>query len=158
MLTDLDKKNAEDILIIAVETIYEIKLYDWTALNPINMILITMLEHAVHYYPTSVRVRSWQIKMYSKLGLATKITNISKMLYLAPDEKNFERLGAARLSVYTDYGMSDQLGALITEFEEHYRDGVNANKNLIVTAFAERDFEAVNPLMEKNDKLQRSGF
>ena len=122
------------------------------------MILITMLEHAVHYYPTSVRVRSWQIKMYSKLGLATKITNISKMLYLAPDEKNFERLGAARLSVYTDYGMSDQLGALITDFEEHYRDGVNANKNRIVTAFAERDFEAVNPLMEKNDKLQRSGF
>ena len=54
--------------------------------------------------------------------------------------------------------MSDQLGSLISEFEDYYRDGVNANKNLIVRAFADRDFEAVNPLMEKNDKLQRSGF
>ena len=145
-------------MIIAVETIYEIKQYDWTALNPINMILITMLEHAAQYYPTSLRVRSWQIKMYSKLGLASKITNISKMLYLGPDDKNFERLGAARLSVYTDYGMSEQLGSLIAEFEDYYRDGVNANKNAIVSAFAARDFEAVNPLMQKNDKLQRSGF
>lgn len=44
-------KNAEDILIIALETIYEIKMYDWTMLNPINMIMITMLEHAAQYYP-----------------------------------------------------------------------------------------------------------
>ena len=80
------------------------------------------------------------------------------MLYLESDDKNYERLGAARLSVYTDYGMSDQLGSLISDFEDYYRDGVNANKNLIVRAFADRDFEAVNPLMEKNDKLQRSGF
>ena len=36
MLTELDQKNAEDILIIALETIYEIKLYDWTMLNPVN--------------------------------------------------------------------------------------------------------------------------
>ena len=47
MLTDLDKKNAEDILVIALETLYEIKMYDWTTLNPINMILCSMLEHAV---------------------------------------------------------------------------------------------------------------
>ena len=59
MLTELDKKNAEDILVIALETLYEIKLYDWTTLNPVNMILVTMLEHAVQYYPQSIRVRSW---------------------------------------------------------------------------------------------------
>ena len=47
MLNDLDKKNAEDVLIIAVETVYEIKLYDWTMLNPVNSILITMLEHGL---------------------------------------------------------------------------------------------------------------
>ena len=86
MLTDLDKKNAEDILVIALETLYEIKMYDWTTLNPINMILCSMLEHAVQYYPQSIRVRSWQIKLYSKLGLATKITNISKMMYFDSDD------------------------------------------------------------------------
>ena len=45
MLTELDKSNAEDILIIAVETLYSIKVYDWTMLNPVNFMLITMLEH-----------------------------------------------------------------------------------------------------------------
>jgi len=47
MLSDLDQMNAEDILIIAVETIYEVKLFDWTMVNPVNSILITMLEHGI---------------------------------------------------------------------------------------------------------------
>ena len=85
--------------------------------------------------------------MYSKLGLATKITNISKMMYFDSDDQNFERLGAARLSVYTDYGMQDQLEALIAEFQNYYRDRVNDNKNDIVRAFADRDLEVINPLM-----------
>ena len=85
--------------------------------------------------------------MYSKLGLATKITNISNMMYFDSDDQNFERVGAARLSVYTDYGMQDQLEALIAEFQNYYRDRVNDNKNDIVRAFADRDFEVINPLM-----------
>ena len=47
MLTELDQKNAEDVLIIALETIYELKLYDWTMLNPINSMMIIMLEHGI---------------------------------------------------------------------------------------------------------------
>ena len=47
MLDTLGKDNAEDVLIIAAETIYEIKLYDWTMVNPVNSILITMLVHGL---------------------------------------------------------------------------------------------------------------
>ena len=35
-LSDLDKKNAEDIVLIAIECLYEIKMYDFTVFNPIN--------------------------------------------------------------------------------------------------------------------------
>lgn len=35
-LTDLDRKNAEDMVIIAIECLYEIKIYDFTVFNPIN--------------------------------------------------------------------------------------------------------------------------
>ena len=91
--------------------------------------------------------------MYSKLGLATKITDISKMMYFNKDDKNFERLGAARLSAYADYGMSEQLDALIVEFQNHYRDTVHDYKNNIVDAFTNRDFEVINPLMQKIDKI-----
>lgn len=45
-MNDVDLKNAEDILIIATELCYEAKLFDWTVLNPVNFIMITMLEHA----------------------------------------------------------------------------------------------------------------
>ena len=35
-LTLLDRKNAEDMVIIAIECLYEIKIYDYTAFNPVN--------------------------------------------------------------------------------------------------------------------------
>ena len=66
-----------------------------------------MAEHGIQYFPESTRIRSWMIKVYSKLGLVSKVTNIAKQIQVDPDEKNFERLGAARLSVYTDFGMTE---------------------------------------------------
>jgi len=35
-MSELDETNAEDLLIIAIETLYEVKMYDFTILNPIN--------------------------------------------------------------------------------------------------------------------------
>lgn len=47
------------------------------------------------------------IKMYSKLGLATLVTDLSER-FPAPQtpeqEQNYERIGAQRFSVYTDFG------------------------------------------------------
>ena len=46
----IDLKNAEDLVIIAVELCYETQLFDWTVLNPVNFKMISMLEHAKAYY------------------------------------------------------------------------------------------------------------
>ena len=35
-LSDLDKKNAEDMVLIALEALYEVKMYDFTVMNPVN--------------------------------------------------------------------------------------------------------------------------
>ena len=35
-MTELDENNSEDLLIIAIETLYEVKLYDFSVLNPVN--------------------------------------------------------------------------------------------------------------------------
>ena len=145
-MTELDRKNAEDILIIAVETLYEVKLYDFTVLNPVNFMMICMLEHSLQYYPESVRVCSWLLKVYSKLGLASLVTDlVEKFPYI--NDLNFERLGASRFSVYADYGMNDSLEELIQEYKDFYRDKINDNKNTIVTAFLHRDFENIQPTM-----------
>lgn len=153
----MDRKNAEDILIIAVETLYEVKLYDFTVLNPVNFMMICMLEHSLQYYPESVRICSWLLKVYSKLGLASLVTELVEK-FPSINDLNFERLGAARFSVYSDYGMNESLEELIQEYKDFYRDKINDNKNTIVTAFLHRDFEKIQPTMKKNEELSRSGF
>ena len=50
-LTDLDRKNAEDMVIIAIECLYEVKIYDWSVLNPINLQIVSMAEFALQYFP-----------------------------------------------------------------------------------------------------------
>ena len=35
-LSDLDRKNAEDMILIAIECLYEVKMYDFSVFNPIN--------------------------------------------------------------------------------------------------------------------------
>ena len=68
-----------------------------------------MSEFALQYFPDSVPVYSMLIKMYSKLGLASLVTDLSERFpFPAPQtpehEENYERLGAQRFSVYTDFG------------------------------------------------------
>lgn len=116
-----------------------------------------MCEFALNYFPESIPLYTWLIKIYSKLGLASLVTELSER-FPSSQELNFERLGAYRFSVYTDYGMNQNLEDLIQEYKDFYRDKINDNKNNIVTSFLHRDFDQINPLMKKNEKLTSSGF
>jgi len=65
-------------------------------------------------------------------------------------EANFEdiqALGALRFSLYTDFGFEEQLAELTENYTDFYRDKVNKNKNEIVTALKNRNFDLVYPLM-----------
>ena len=70
-LNVVDLKNAEDILLIAIELQYETKLYDWSILNPINFNMISMLEFGCKYFPESEKIANWLIKLYVKLGMVS---------------------------------------------------------------------------------------
>ena len=59
------------------------------------------------------------------------------------NDLNTERLGAARFSVYSDFGMNDALDELISQYKDFYRDKINENKNTIVHSFLQRDFEKI---------------
>ena len=71
VMNAVDAKNAEDLLLIAVELYYEAKLFDWTVLNPVNFSMITMLEFGLKYYEGSERMSHWLMKLYGKLGMVT---------------------------------------------------------------------------------------
>lgn len=50
-LTELDLRNAEDMVIIAIELLYEIKIYDFSVVNPVNYVIIAMCDFALCYFP-----------------------------------------------------------------------------------------------------------
>ena len=152
-LTDLDRKNAEDMVIIAIECLYEVKVYDFTVFNPINFQIITMCEFALPYFPESIPIYMWLVKMYSKLGLTSLVTELCERFPVS-NERNHERLGAYRFSCYTDYGMGSYLEDLIQEYKVFYNDKINENKNSIVESFLRKDgkeFDLIRPLMIKNE-------
>lgn len=145
------------MVLLAIECLYEVKMYDFSVFNPINFQVITMCEFALQYYPESVSIYSWLIKFYSKLGLPSLVTELSER-FPCLDNLNRERLGASCFSVYTDFGMESSLEKLIQQYKDFYKDEVNANKDAIVMSFSQCDFDSIRPMMKKNEKLQQSGF
>ena len=71
-LNVVDMKNAEDILLIAIEFLYETKNFDWTILNPINFKMISMLELGSRFFEESERIANWLMKLYTKLGMISQ--------------------------------------------------------------------------------------
>jgi hypothetical protein len=69
-----------------------------------------MLEHAVQYYPESMRIYYLLMKIYAKLGLSATVSNIAKRIKPRTDlsvysaTQDYERLAANRLSVVSSYG------------------------------------------------------
>jgi hypothetical protein len=113
-MTELDENNAEDILIIAIETLYEVKIYDFNVLNPINFQMIIMCEHGLQYYPESVSIFAWLTKIYGKLGLIRAVNSLSDRFPTAP-QALFEGLSLTRNAII-DIGKVKK-GAQKEEFE-----------------------------------------
>ena len=94
-MTELDENNSEDLLIIAIETLYEVKLYDFSVLNPVNFQIILMCQHGLPYYPESTRLYYWLSKIYAKLGLVVLVEDLSRKHPTAP-MSSFEGLSMTK--------------------------------------------------------------
>ena len=117
--------------------------------------MINMLEHGKSYFPESYRISSWLMKLYGKLGMMTLVQHYSdKMTFFEnKDDLNFQRLGAAKLSYFSDFGMHENLESILSEYKDFYRDKINENKNMIVTGFLHREFDCIWALMRENEQL-----
>ena len=73
-------------------------------------------------------------------------------------EHDIEALGAIRFSLYTDYGFEPDLAELVENYTDYYRDKVNDNKNRIVKAFHNRDFDIIYPTLLANEKVINAPF
>ena len=87
---------------------YEIKIYEWSVLNPVNFMLISILELAIKNSVRNNSLRIWLMKICGKLGLTNRFTNTGKNIkFLKNDEgnnegdnENYERFGALKYSHY----------------------------------------------------------
>jgi hypothetical protein len=83
-MTTLDVTNSEDILIIALELLSDVKIWEKTVFSPVNFQLIIMCEYGLNFYPKSTRLYAWLTKLYAKLGLVKVVNDISQRFPTAP--------------------------------------------------------------------------
>lgn len=76
-INEYDRNNIDGILIIAAELLYDINIYEWSLLNPINFILISVLELGIKNSPKNNTLRYWLVKMLSKLGLSGRMSAVA---------------------------------------------------------------------------------
>lgn len=74
-ITDIDYKNFEDIIVVAIELMHDVKMFDQSVLNPINFVQLQMLEYALTKCPGSKTLLAWQVKIQGKLGLTSLMSD-----------------------------------------------------------------------------------
>jgi hypothetical protein len=138
-LTENDKVNLDDIMIVAAELLYEVNIYEWSVLNPINFILISMLELALTKSPNNNSLKVWLMKILGKLGLASRFTQIGHSVKGLSDN-SFESFGALKYGIFQTFCVEKELEQNIQKYEKFYSETLAKNKSAIVSGFATRDF------------------
>ena len=140
-----------------IEILNEIKQYEPSVLNPINFIQINILEYALKRSPQHKTFTAWLMKIYSKLGMISIVTELSKSIQKV-DQSDYEKLGCIRYSLYSEYGVDKELEQVCRQYKRHYELNFNENKNKVVQCFKEREFDKINDILAKNDTMNSSYF
>jgi len=121
-------------VVIAVELLNEVRLYDPSVFNPVNFMQIALLEYALRRSPQNKTFSAWLLKVYGKLGLVSLVSEYSKSIQKV-EQNDYEKLGALRFSLYSEHGVENQLEQVCKQYKKHYELNFNENKNKVVQCF-----------------------
>ena len=129
---------------------YEVQIWEWSVLNPINFMMLSMLEYALkrsgisaeekkeiekidpklltRFTGTNQTLRVWLMKVHGKLGLSTKFAAVSKNLILK--DENYEKFGALKYSHYQAFGTERELDATCPKYEKYFSEAIVKNKEI----------------------------
>lgn len=152
-LSDLDFRNLDDLIIIAVEILHHSKFFDPSVLNPINYMMLTLLAYGLSKSPFHPTFLAWQTKIYSKLGCASLVTELCGRLG-KPEmgQEEYEKVGCIRYSHYTEFLCDRDLDMLCRQYKRHFEVNSNDGKNRLVECFKRREFEKIADLMQSNSQ------
>lgn len=124
-------------------------------LNPINFMLISMLELALTKSPNNNSLKIWLMKILGKQGLASRFTQIGHSVKGLSDN-SFESFGALKYSIFQSFCVEKELEQNVQKYEKFYSESLAKNKSALVSGFAQRDFQDLNEIMSQNEKLEAS--
>ena len=155
-ISQIDKQNFEDIIVIAYLILKESNLYDFSVLHPLNFYAIVMLEIAKKNNPLNRDFNLILLRLYDKLGWTSKINDI--LQHFQTKEDDYEKLGYFRFSHLSEYGNGKGLEAWWKQYKAFFDRTLSDNKNRIITWFKSKEFDRISELIDKNESLQGSYF
>lgn len=135
--------------------LYEVNIYEWSVLNPINFMMISMLELALTKSPYNNSLKVWLMRILSKQGLTSRYIQIGNSVKGLSDN-NYECYGAFKYSTFQQFIVEKELETNIQKYEKYYSESLAKNKSALVSGFAQRDFQELNEIMRQNEKLDES--
>ncbi|CAI2368685.1 unnamed protein product [Moneuplotes crassus] len=155
-VTPVDKKNFEDIVVIAYILLKDSKIYDFSVLNPFNYYAIVMLEIARKNNPSNRDFNLILLELYDKLGCSSRLTDILAHFQTKGDD--YEKLGYLKFSHLSEFGIAKGLEATCKQYKTFYDRTLIENKNRVITCFQNKEFEKISEFLDKNESMQGSYF
>lgn len=107
-INQTDKGNLDDVMLIAVEILHQIKIYEQSVLNPINFMKLSILEYAMKFSPGNNNIKLWLMKIYDKLGLNHRYAQVANGIKGLANA-DYEKFGALKFSHFHDHGISKDM-------------------------------------------------
>jgi hypothetical protein len=121
---------------------------------------LSLLEFGLTKSPQNKTFHAWQVKIYSKLGLTSLVTEVSQKIAKpelgggqgtgvqgSPAAIEYEKVGCIRYSHYTDFMADRELEGLCRQYKKHFESNNNDGKNKIVECFKRKDFDPIPEIM-----------
>ena len=102
-------------------------MYEWTVLNPINFILVVILELGLKNSPKNNSIRYWLVTILSKLGVSGRMNAVaSEISGLSSDD--FINIGAKKYSHFMSFGVERELDTVCTRYDKYFFDTLTEKK------------------------------
>jgi hypothetical protein len=112
-------------MVIAIEILNEVKMFDPSVLNPINYLMVLLLDYALQKSPGNKTFLAWQVKVFSKLGMTSLVQDLGTKIS-RPEQgtgtgtgipgsaaaKEYETIGFIKYSHFTEFMADRELEGL----------------------------------------------
>lgn len=152
--TELDHRHFDDLIFIIVQILKESRAYDNCILNPVNYLIILILEFVRHKNPHNEHFAILLSKYYSKLGCSLAVNRLFKNIAHKGD--HYESIGYYWFSHLSEFCAPMELESFCNEITQFFESKCVRLKYSLVDFYRHENFAPISGIMDQDDKLNRS--